>query len=477
MASSSVADGGAKEYACETCSRVFNKKANLKVHSRKHTGEKPYACSRPGCGRRFMWKSSVSFHEQNCLSSKRESDSLIQSVPKRPKVVPGAVLHDDRRMPTTPTTPGESPPRTRITDIENPHILPVQGGVPAIGTVDAIRPVDLSMSSRPTAYRGQPLPLSQPQSVSLPNLQHQNQRYVQQQPQSLVQHHHQQQLSQQKRHLVQLPMNQASTHLTEATSSGPSAPQPLVRSPQILQVPAVSHPQPPVQYASSHLSQGPQPAVQKPFASQPQHAAHHPPASQPATALVSPHKVTPIAPPFVPESQPLPAPSTLLSEKRLPTAGRPPVIPSSIPKHYYSGKPSVGTMEQPSSGPKAVFDLKVPTSVTSSAAKPPVMYSAKMPKMPISMELDDSDDEGTERIVGAQDAFMRTGNPFGGFAPPTRCSPLPASSPIVCPGFSPMPLSPLAPFSPLPPDSPAHNAPNPVHPPLNQTPRSSSTNH
>eukprot|EP00177_Eucheuma_denticulatum_P000196 GFKZ01000347.1.p1 GENE.GFKZ01000347.1~~GFKZ01000347.1.p1 ORF type:complete len:102 (+),score=2.91 GFKZ01000347.1:45-350(+) len=91
-----------------------------------------------------------------------------------------------------------------------------------------------------------------------------------------------------------------------------------------------------------------------------------------------------------------------------------------------------------------------------------------MPKMPIAMELGDSDDEGAEKIVGAQDAFMRTGNPFGGFAPPTRCSPLPISSPIVCPGISPMPLSPLAPFSPLPPDSPAHNAPNPVHPPLNQ---------
>eukprot|EP00190_Bangiopsis_sp_CCMP1999_P005383 CAMPEP_0198729936 /NCGR_PEP_ID=MMETSP1475-20131203/21847_1 /TAXON_ID= ORGANISM="Unidentified sp., Strain CCMP1999" /NCGR_SAMPLE_ID=MMETSP1475 /ASSEMBLY_ACC=CAM_ASM_001111 /LENGTH=296 /DNA_ID=CAMNT_0044492663 /DNA_START=96 /DNA_END=989 /DNA_ORIENTATION=+ len=32
---------------------------------RKHTREKPYRCAHPGCGKRFMWKSSVTFHEAN----------------------------------------------------------------------------------------------------------------------------------------------------------------------------------------------------------------------------------------------------------------------------------------------------------------------------------------------------------------------------------------------------------------------------
>lgn len=156
----------------------------------------------------------------------------------------------------------------------------------------------------------------------------------------------------------------------------------------------------------------------------------------------------------------LPAPATLLGDKRLNSGGgKPPMIP---------GVRGLYALPKDNSGGKMLFDLRVPTTsggVKGNAA----LYTGKMPKMPIAMELDDSDDETSDKIVGAQDAFMRTGNPFGGFAPPTRCSPLPISSPIVCPGISPMPLSPLAPFSPLPPDSPAHNAPNPVHPPLNQT--------
>lgn len=177
-----------------------------------------------------------------------------------------------------------------------------------------------------------------------------------------------------------------------------------------------------------------------------------------------------------PDGQPLPAPSTILVEKRVQSGGgRPPIIPTSLPKHYY-GMQGVHNKEQ-TSGAKVLFDLRVPpTPVVASNGKPPMMFGAKLPKIPIAMELDDSDDEGPVKIVAAQDRFMRTGNPFGGFAPPTRCSPLPASSPIVCPGISPMPLSPLAPFSPLPPDSPAHNAPNPVHPPVNQSCARTNTN-
>ncbi|KAI0561511.1 hypothetical protein FGB62_79g026 [Gracilaria domingensis] len=163
-----------------------------------------------------------------------------------------------------------------------------------------------------------------------------------------------------------------------------------------------------------------------------------------------------------PDGHTLPAPSTLLADKRLQSGGgRPPVIPVSLPKHFLGYQ----APKEPASGPKAPFDLRVPSSPVTSGSKS-LMFGNKMPKIPITMELDDSDDEGPSKIVGAQDAFVRTGNPFGGFAPPARCSPLPVSSPIVCPGISPMPLSPLAPFSPLPHDSPANHAPNPVHPPV-----------
>ncbi|CAN8062448.1 unnamed protein product [Agarophyton chilense] len=143
--------------------------------------------------------------------------------------------------------------------------------------------------------------------------------------------------------------------------------------------------------------------------------------------------------------------------------GRPPVIPGSLSKHFMGYQ----TPKEPACGPKAAFDLRVPSSPVTCSAKSHVMFGAnKMPSMPIAMELDDSDDESPGKIVGAQDAFVRTGNPFGGFAPPVRCSPLPVSSPIVCPGMSPMPLSPLAPFSPLPHDSPPSHAPTATSTPV-----------
>uniref|UniRef100_A0A7S3A7E0 C2H2-type domain-containing protein n=1 Tax=Rhodosorus marinus TaxID=101924 RepID=A0A7S3A7E0_9RHOD len=56
---------GVLNFKCPFCGRMFNKKANCKIHVRKHTGEMPYKCSIQGCKRKFMWKSSLTFHEAN----------------------------------------------------------------------------------------------------------------------------------------------------------------------------------------------------------------------------------------------------------------------------------------------------------------------------------------------------------------------------------------------------------------------------
>lgn len=95
-------------------------------------------------------------------------------------------------------------------------------------------------------------------------------------------------------------------------------------------------------------------------------------------------------------------------------------------------------------------------------------------KIPINMDLGDSDDESdpvgepllsSGPVLGAQDAFMRTGNPFKGFAP--KCSPLPASSPIIVQGIGAMPLSPL--FCTTPPPTDSHRfAPDPIEPCVSQ---------
>mmetsp|Transcript_4454 Transcript_4454/g.13508 ORF Transcript_4454/g.13508 Transcript_4454/m.13508 type:complete len:153 (+) Transcript_4454:275-733(+) len=43
------------------CKRRFNKRWNLSVHMRLHTGELPYKCR--GCGKDFRWRSSLKSHE------------------------------------------------------------------------------------------------------------------------------------------------------------------------------------------------------------------------------------------------------------------------------------------------------------------------------------------------------------------------------------------------------------------------------
>ena len=43
---------GAKPYRCNICGAQFNRPANLKTHTRIHSGEKPYKCDT--CGSRFV---------------------------------------------------------------------------------------------------------------------------------------------------------------------------------------------------------------------------------------------------------------------------------------------------------------------------------------------------------------------------------------------------------------------------------------
>lgn len=51
-------------YRCRKCKRVLGTKQCLKEHLYTHTGQKPYKCTEPGCGKIFRQSSQLSYHKK-----------------------------------------------------------------------------------------------------------------------------------------------------------------------------------------------------------------------------------------------------------------------------------------------------------------------------------------------------------------------------------------------------------------------------
>ncbi|KAF0352155.1 c2h2 finger domain protein [Gigaspora margarita] len=49
-------------YQCPYCSKRFSRPSSLRIHTYSHTGEKPFVCSEPGCGRKFSVQSNMRRH-------------------------------------------------------------------------------------------------------------------------------------------------------------------------------------------------------------------------------------------------------------------------------------------------------------------------------------------------------------------------------------------------------------------------------
>ena len=53
-------------YVCQTCNKAFSRPSSLRIHSHSHTGEKPFKCQHPGCGKAFSVRSNMKRHERGC---------------------------------------------------------------------------------------------------------------------------------------------------------------------------------------------------------------------------------------------------------------------------------------------------------------------------------------------------------------------------------------------------------------------------
>ncbi|CAG8531161.1 13657_t:CDS:2 [Ambispora gerdemannii] len=52
----------ANRYQCPYCSKRFSRPSSLRIHTYSHTGEKPFMCTEPGCGRKFSVQSNMRRH-------------------------------------------------------------------------------------------------------------------------------------------------------------------------------------------------------------------------------------------------------------------------------------------------------------------------------------------------------------------------------------------------------------------------------
>ncbi|KAI7878321.1 hypothetical protein K492DRAFT_170940 [Lichtheimia hyalospora FSU 10163] len=85
----------AERYKCPHCHKGFSRPSSLRIHIYSHTGEKPFDCPEPGCGRRFSVQSNMRRHLKihqhlpaatTTTTTTPTSPSVLRPIQKKPQL-------------------------------------------------------------------------------------------------------------------------------------------------------------------------------------------------------------------------------------------------------------------------------------------------------------------------------------------------------------------------------------------------------
>ncbi|KAI8646092.1 hypothetical protein BD408DRAFT_360205 [Parasitella parasitica] len=76
---SNVASDTPGRYVCPYCHKKFSRPSSLRIHTYSHTGEKPFVCIEPGCGRHFSVQSNMRRHLRVHRSGRTGNNKALEA--------------------------------------------------------------------------------------------------------------------------------------------------------------------------------------------------------------------------------------------------------------------------------------------------------------------------------------------------------------------------------------------------------------